>query len=973
MSGPDDARLPRLVNPLSYCVHRAAGPGCDLEPIGELGRCRPNRDEQRRAAQSGTMVIQAVVTPPPGRRGGGRAPAAPGPPLPRQRVRGPLVPRERLHRLLDGALERAWVIVSAPAGCGKSSLLQTWVATLTGRAAATVVPEGGLPAYLHGDPSGRPTGEEEGPRRVLVIDHRHPLSKTSWRRLGELTRSDRGTTVVVATRVDPPLPVARLAVAGDLVEVRARDLRWTGSEVRRLLANAGLSLDRNAVELLNARTAGWSAGLTLAIAGMTRAEDPYEFLTRFGDDDHATIEYLAHEVFGALPDRLRELLAATSRTPELTEASAVAVSGLDDAGLLLDHLVDEGLLCTAEGSGALRRYRYHPLLLSLLRRGAVAPGRVARERAAHWHAAHGRPAAAVVDASMSGVHELTARLLLEHGAELLNGPGGRSALEQAFSSLPPDWRDDHPYLLPLSGLRYPLAGDPASASHVLTDAEVRADAGWPVAARYDLLALRAWAAAHGWRDPGRCLADAARMGLAAGSGDSMFSAGVDLARESMLLGRLGILALWHGDPQEAAAYLEAAARSGRAGLAGQPAGRGPDARLGSLTRQAMAHQALLFAVRGQPRTAATVAHEALASTDASAFGSESAGICHLALAWSGYLRGQPAASRLHLARADAAAHQTPEPVPALLAGTLRARLLLVTDGPAAAQTALEPVADAAATAPDWARLLWATTGLRVAALVGETETAEAAVQRLAPAGAEAAFVGAVLALRAGDAGAARRRLRPILVGDLPPLIPWVRVKASLLDAVAAHLLGAGTDAAQGLVRTLVLGAPEELVHPLAELPDTVPGTLALLAAYPEAARSAGAPEYLAVLRTRLPDLAAPPPLLAPAGEAPGSSAAPPRRGEAGGGRSAGTAAHPARRRDPADAALLAGADALTERELEVLALLDSVAPMSRIADRLFVTVNTLKTHVGAIYRKLGADSRADAVERAHAIGLLTGR
>ncbi len=57
----------------------------------------------------------------------------------------------------------------------------------------------------------------------------------------------------------------------------------------------------------------------------------------------------------------------------------------------------------------------------------------------------------------------------------------------------------------------------------------------------------------------------------------------------------------------------------------------------------------------------------------------------------------------------------------------------------------------------------------------------------------------------------------------------------------------------------------------------------------------------------------------------------------------------------------------------MLALLDSVAPMSRIADRLYVTVNTLKTHVGAIYRKLGADGRADAVERAHAIGLLTGR
>jgi ATP/maltotriose-dependent transcriptional regulator MalT len=88
------------------------------------------------------------------------------------------------------------------------------------------------------------------------------------------------------------------------------------------------------------------------------------------------------------------------------------------------------------------------------------------------------------------------------------------------------------------------------------------------------------------------------------------------------------------------------------------------------------------------------------------------------------------------------------------------------------------------------------------------------------------------------------------------------------------------------------------------------------------------------------------------------------------------AARPAPLPGPAatvDTAVLAGARTLTERELEVLARLDSVLPLSSIAAGMYVTLNTLKTHVGAIYRKLGADSRADAVQRAQDLGLISRR
>jgi DNA-binding CsgD family transcriptional regulator len=878
---------------------------------------------------------------------GGAAPPERGSarrPLP---ASGALLRRERLHRLLDSALDGPWAVLSAPAGCGKSSLLASWSAELPASIAVDMVTHRDLASQLR--KAGGSAGD--GRRRVLLVDHRDNLSRTAWRRLAELAEADRSTTVAVATRVDPPLPLGRLAIAGELVEIRAKDLRWTEPEMRALLTLSGLDLDEKAVDLLRARTAGWSAGLRLAIAGMTRAEDPYEFLTRFGEDDRATIDYLAQEVFAALPERLRDLLAATAGTVDLTAESAAAVSGQPDAGLMLDDLVAEGLLCTAEDAEA-RRYRYHPLLLSLLRRGIGAPGRVARQRAAHWHAAHARPAAAVVDASYSGDHELTARLLQEHGADLLGDVTGRRALGRGVSSLPPDWRDAYGRLLPLSGLLHVLDGDLERATQMLTDAERRPSGGWPAAARYDLLALRAWAAAHGWRDPARCLADLARLGYLRLDPPGLLVE-TDLARESVVLGRLGILLAWHGDPGTAGRVLEAAGRSGR-GAHGGPH------RIGALAREARAAQALLSVTAGQPRTALAIAQEVLAAADDSALAEASTATARLAVAWCAYLRGLPGEARTQLARAEAGLAGADLPVPALLAAVLRARLLLPVEGPAAARAALHAGwADRPGAAPVWVRALAATTQLRIATMMGELEPGLASAARDLPAGgAEVATLSGMLALHAGEPATAREQLRPVVAGEIPAVTPWTVLRASHAEAAAAHVLGDAAGAAQGVVRTLVLGAAEELVLPLGELSASLPGMLDLLDAYPRAAGVAGAPSYLAALRERLPALTTPLPQL-PATE---PAAVPQPRPRA--------ALEPAPDVDPA---LLAGARTLTERELEVLARLDSVLPLSSIAEGMYVTLNTLKTHVGAIYRKLGADSRAGAVEQAQQLGLISRR
>jgi LuxR family maltose regulon positive regulatory protein len=284
---------------------------------------------------------------------------------------------------------------------------------------------------------------------------------------------------------------------------------------------------------------------------------------------------------------------------------------------------------------------------------------------------------------------------------------------------------------------------------------------------------------------------------------------------------------------------------------------------------------------------------------------------------------------------------------------LRAQLVLPMEGPAAARAALR--AGRPAGLPAWVGVLWTITELRIAAAMGEYDPALAAATRELPAGgAEAATLSAVLAFHAGEPAAARAQLVPVLAGDAPAQLPWIELRAAYVDAAAAHVLGDGAGAAQGVVRTLVLGAAEELVLPLGEIPGSVPGLLELLDAYPRAAGIAGAPFYLAALRDRLPTVAA----------AAGPELPPVPR-----------ATRPAPVPGPVavDPAVLAGARTLTERELEVLARLDSVLPLSSIAAGMYVTLNTLKTHVGAIYRKLGADNRADAVQRAQDLGLISRR
>lgn len=294
------------------------------------------------------------------------------PPSPRS---GRLLPRPRLDQPLAQALaQQRLVLVSAPAGYGKSALmghqLQHWPA---GQALAWVAMDVGddlarllecLVAAL--EPLDLPwraapealiaaCGTDEGRRRfvaelvnaleacgaphgVIAIDDLHRVDDeacfTFLDRL--IDRLGPRWTVALLTRHDPPLALARWRAAGEVAEFRAEALRWTADELAPWLAAAGAAPER--LGTLLERTGGWSAGVQLALRsgrGGTVATE------------RAFHDFLTSEVIDTLEPELRDFLLQVSVLPELTAARAASVSGRADAAQLLDRVEQLDLFVTA--------------------------------------------------------------------------------------------------------------------------------------------------------------------------------------------------------------------------------------------------------------------------------------------------------------------------------------------------------------------------------------------------------------------------------------------------------------------------------------------------------------------------------------------------------------------------------------------------------------------------------------------------
>ena len=173
--------------------------------------------------------------------------------------------------------------------------------------------------------------------------------------------------MVLATRVDPPLPLARLRARGELLEVRAADLRFTGEEAAAYLNGPmGLALTEHDVAALDGRTEGWIAALQLAALSMQGRDDAGAFIAGFAGDDRYVVDYLAEEVLARQPDDVRDFLLETSILDRLSGPLCDAVTGRDGGRATLVALERANLFLVPLDD---RRqwYRYHHLFADVLR------------------------------------------------------------------------------------------------------------------------------------------------------------------------------------------------------------------------------------------------------------------------------------------------------------------------------------------------------------------------------------------------------------------------------------------------------------------------------------------------------------------------------------------------------------------------------------------------------------------------------
>ena len=372
-------------------------------------------------------------------------------------VRAGLIPRARLDGLLETGAKGRLCLVDAPAGSGKTTLLgQWWRADHGGRRVAWLSLDDGdddpvrfwsyvVEAFRVVEP-----GLGEGPLTllqgpgaadvltqvilpellnelatsesdlVLVLDDYHLVTNAVCHAsLGFFVdHLPANVHLMVATRVDPPLALARLRASGELVELRIAELGFTSAEADRLLGEAmGLELTADQTQRLWERTEGWAAGLYLAGLSLRGRPDPGPFIASFEAGHRHVVDYLGAEVLARQPEPLRSFMVRTSVLQRLsgplcdavleTEGSAELLAELEQANLFLIALDDHR-----------DWYRYHHLFAQLVyleltgRDPDLVP--LLHRRAAAWHQANGDVEAAVHHATAAGDYQRATDLVTRH-------------------------------------------------------------------------------------------------------------------------------------------------------------------------------------------------------------------------------------------------------------------------------------------------------------------------------------------------------------------------------------------------------------------------------------------------------------------------------------------------------------------------------------------------------------------------------
>jgi len=857
--------------------------------------------------------------------------------------------------------------VSAPAGSGKTLLLRSWIGEsgLADRSAWVAVqgeerdPQrfwlsvlGALRDTSPGSKLVRPltaAPDLDGwavverlltdlgglrDRVWLVIDDAHELSSSEVLHQLELLlmRAPAGLRFVLATRHDLRLGLHRLRLAGELTEFRAAELRFTLDEAWALFDAAGIPLSDMALARLYDRTEGWAAGLRLAALSLAGHPDPDKFAAEFSGSERTVAEYLLAEVLERQSEPVRRLLLRTSVLDRMNGELADLLTGGSGGERVLQQLEQANAFVTALDA---RRtwFRYHQLFADLLqlelRGSAPAELPALHAAAAGWYADHGYLVEAVRHAQTAQDWGLAARLLSDHWVGFgLNGLGATA--HELLARFPP-------------GV---IAGDAELAARMAGDELERGSL--EEAERYLALAGRGLESVpEDRRERSQVALAVVRMRFARQRGDVAAVAeqaqqllasagpagpaepGVGGDLRMLALIDLGIAEMWTGRFEEADRHLEDGVAL--AGRHGRP----------YLEVTGLAHWAQLTSWRSFP-LGVQRSTQAIELAGRHGWTEEPViGIAYLALGMAMVALGRLEEGEQSLEQAERILREEAEPAAAMRLRYARGLLAVVTGRPEAALGAFraaERLAGLLVTEHALARRLRSHV-LQTLVRLGQTQRVEQALAEMSGPERDSGQMRnavAVLRLAQDDPEAATVALAPVIDGSVPlPDAHLWDVQAWLLEAIARDALGDAGAARRALERALHLAKPEGLLFPF--LLDPAPGLL-------ERHRRTGTAH--AILISEILNLLA--------GRTPAASSGPETGAgtdrKAGGGRG-----------------LL---EPLSQSEIRVLRYLPTKLSVPEIADQLYLSVNTVKTHMRHLYDKLGVHRRHEAVEQARALGLL---
>ena len=422
-----------------------------------------------------------------------------------------LVYRPRLVERLQQTMERRLTLIAAPAGFGKTTLLSAWLQDAPVSPAWVSLDNGdddptrfwsytlaaldtvrsglgaiGLPLLQSPQP---PPLEiiltavinhlETLPGElVLVFDDYHvitaqPIHASVTFLLEHLPAH---LHLVIATRADPPLPLARLRSKGQLVEIRSTDLRFTREEATSFLSQTiGTEISTEDITALETRTEGWIAGLQLAALSLQGRQDTSQFMQAFTGTHRFVVDYLTQEVLARQPADVQSFLLQTAILERLCGSLCEAVTGEPEGQAMLERL-EEANLFLLPLDDERRWYRYHQLFAEMLRQRLqrVQPDRVAllHQRASAWYAQHELIREAVHHALAAPDFAQAARLV-EQAFNALVRRGEIATLQRWAAALPDELVRSNIELSVLQGWLLFVRGKHDAAELHLQDIERR--------------------------------------------------------------------------------------------------------------------------------------------------------------------------------------------------------------------------------------------------------------------------------------------------------------------------------------------------------------------------------------------------------------------------------------------------------------------------------------------------------------------